>query len=255
MAAACAYYGAHERSCHATDQHQKPNPPPLFKLIKEHVQGKIERGIWKQGDLIPTEAAFCKQFNVSRMTVNRALRELMHDGLLTRIQGSGTYVAQERVPATLIEIRSIAEDIRARGHVHSCRVLKLENAKVTPTQAVATRLSVGAPLYRSLLVHYEDQVPIQLEDRIVDAQRFPDYQEQDWSILTPNQFLMERAPLPTGSYNIQVKLPTAEIAEALDISLMQPCLVMNRTTYSRHTFASAATFWYPGNRYQLAGEV
>lgn len=227
----------------------------MFKRIKAYVRDKIERGMWKEGDLIPTEAALCQEFGVSRMTVNRALRELSHDGLLVRIQGSGTYVAQERVPATLIEIRSITEDIREREHVHSCRVLKLETDEVTATQVMATRLPMGAPLYRSLIVHYEDGTPIQLEDRLVDAQRFPDYGMQDWAELTPNQYLMERAPLPTGSYSIEVQLPTAEIADSLEISLMQPCLVMNRTTFSGGAFASRVTFWYPGNRYKLAGQV
>jgi GntR family histidine utilization transcriptional repressor len=96
-------------------------------------------------------------------------------------------------------------------------------------------------------------VPIQLEDRVVDAQRMPDYLDQDWSDTTPNEYLMRAAPAPSGSYTIEVKLPPGEIATPLDIPTTQPCLVLDRMTFSGGAFASQATMWYPGNRYKLAG--
>lgn len=228
---------------------------PAYQRIKDYVLGQVQQGIWTDGDLIPTELALCRQFGVSRMTVHRALRELTADQVLVRYQGSGTYVAPAKIPSTLIEIRSIAQDVRDRGHRHSCHVLHLERTRVNASQAQRFHVQVGTPLFHSVIVHYENAVPIQLEDRVVDAQRMPDYLDQDWSDTTPNEYLMRTAPAPSGSYTIEVKLPPDEVAAPLDIPTTQPCLVLDRTTFSGGAFASQATMWYPGNRYKLAGQL
>lgn len=233
----------------------KDRPIPAFQQIKTYVLEKIAQGVWREGDIIPTEVALCAQFGVSRMTVHRALRELTSDDVLIRFPGSGTYVAQAKIPSTLIEIRSIAHDIRERGHEHSCRVLELETLAVSHAQSVRFGLAPGAPLFRSLIVHYEDATPIQLEDRVVDAVRLPDYLDQDWSTTTPNEYLMRAAPMPTGRYTIEVKLPPVDVAVPLDIPTAQPCLVMDRVTFSANAFASQAVMWYPGNRYKLVGNI
>ncbi|MFT0531911.1 histidine utilization repressor [Castellaniella hirudinis] len=234
---------------------RKTRETPAYQRIKDYVLQQIQRGIWAEGDLIPTELALCKQFSVSRMTVHRALRELTTDQVLLRYQGSGTYVAPAKIPSTLIEIRSIAQDIHERGHQHTCRVLQLRRIKASTAQAKRFQLRAGAPLFHSLIVHYENNVPIQLEDRVVDARRVPDYLDQDWSRTTPNEYLMQVAPAPSGQYTIEVKLPTADTADPLDIPLDQPCLVLDRTTFSGGTFTSQAVMWYPGNRYKLAGRI
>lgn len=228
---------------------------PAYQRIKDYVLQQVQKGIWTEGDLIPTELALCKQFGVSRMTVHRALRELTTDQVLLRYQGSGTYVAPAKIPSTLIEIRSIAQDIEDRGHAHTCRVLLLQKAQVSRAQAKRFQLPTGAPLFHSVIVHYENAIPIQLEDRVVDAQRVPDYLQQDWSQTTPNEYLMHVAPSPSGRYTIEVKLPPADIAGPLDIPLDQPCLVLDRSTFSGGAFTSQAVMWYPGNRYTLAGSI
>ncbi|WP_323012052.1 histidine utilization repressor [Castellaniella sp.] len=228
---------------------------PAYQRIKNYVLQQIRSGIWTEGAVIPTELALCKQFSVSRMTVHRALRELTADQVLLRYQGSGTYVAPAKIPATLIEIRSIAQDIRDRGHQHSCKVLQLQQLQASSAQAKRFRLRAGAPLFHSLIIHYENEIPIQLEDRLVDARRVPEYLQQDWSQMTPNEYLMRVAPDPTGLYTIEVKLPSADTAEPLDIPLDQPCLVLDRVTFSSDAFTSQAVMWYPGNRYKLAGKI
>ncbi|HUG57429.1 MAG TPA: histidine utilization repressor [Candidimonas sp.] len=234
---------------------EAPETLPVYQQIKNYVLDQIQSGAWQEGDLIPTELALCETFKVSRMTVNRALRELTNDQLLVRYKGSGTYVAQPKFQSTLIEIRSIAQDIRERGHRHSSRVISLNTLSATETQAKRFQIAPKTTLFHSVIVHYENEVPIQIEDRVVDAAVAPDYLDQDWQRMTPNEYLMRVAPLPTGQYTIEVRLPTKDIAEPLDIPLSQPCLVMDRITFSNHVFTSHATMWHPGNRYKFAGKI
>jgi DNA-binding GntR family transcriptional regulator len=103
------------------EQHSAQDATPIFQRIKDYLTGEIAAGRWKEGDLVPSEQALVRQFGVSRMTVNRAVRELTAEQVLTRRQGAGTFVAPQKYQATLVEIRNIADEVRARGHAHSSR--------------------------------------------------------------------------------------------------------------------------------------
>ncbi len=227
---------------------------PAFQQIKDHILDEIQKGVWKEGDAIPSEAALAKQFSVSRMTVNRAVRELSSEQFLTRIQGSGTFVAQQKYQATLVEIKSIAEEVRARGHVHSSELHLLERGKPTLQLHQQFRTDPGIILFHSVIVHFENQIPIQVEDRWVNSQLAPAYLQQNFSTITPNEYLMSAAPLQEVRYRIEAVTAPARIADMLEISHNLPCLVLHRVTISGGQVASIATMWHPGNRYQFAGQ-
>src|SRR5690606_4482964 len=142
-------------------------PLPAYQQIKNYVLEQIQSGAWQEGDLIPTELSLCDTFKVSRMTVDRALRELTNDQLLVRYKGSGTYVAQPKFQSTLIEIRSIAQDIRERGHRRSSRVISLNTLSASEAQGRRFQLAPKSKLFHSVIVHYENDLPIQVEDRLV----------------------------------------------------------------------------------------
>ncbi len=226
---------------------------PSFQQIKNHILQRIHAGEWKEGDQIPTEAALGRQFGVARMTVNRALRELASEQSVSRIRGAGTYVTQQKYQSTLVAIRSIADEVRARGHRHACAVKLLENMRAPAALARKFDARRGIRLFHSILVHYENEIQIQVEDRWVNAALAPDYLRQDFAHSTPNEYLMRVAPLQGVSYRIEAKLPPAEIRERLAMPAGEPCLVLYRTTRSMGTVASVVTMWHPASRYQLTG--
>jgi GntR family histidine utilization transcriptional repressor len=226
---------------------------PIFQRIKDYLLAEIAAGTWKEGDVIPSEQALVKQFGVSRMTVNRAVRELTSEQVLTRRQGSGTYVAQQKYQATLLEIKSIADEVRARGHAHRSSLQQLERGKANELLAKQFGLPPGHQLYHSVIVHFENGVPIQVEDRWVNPLCAPDYMEQDFGLVTPNEYLVKAAPLQGASFSIEALTPPREIADMLAIDTRQPCLVLRRQTLSAGQVATIATMWHPGHRYQFAG--
>jgi GntR family histidine utilization transcriptional repressor len=235
------------------DDQEPQDSTPIFQRIKDYLLAEIAAGTWKEGDVIPSEQALVKQFGVSRMTVNRAVRELTADQILTRRQGSGTYVAQQKYQATLLEIKSIADEIRARGHAHRSSLQQLERAKASELMAKQFDIAAGLPLFHSVIVHFENGVPIQVEDRWVNPACAPDYMEQDFASITPNEYLMKAAPLQGATYSIEALSAPRDIAEMLAIDTRQPCLVLRRQTRSGGHIASVATMWHPGHRYQFAG--
>src|SRR5690606_37456750 len=98
---------------------------PLYRQIKNLIVSRIRSGEWAPGGQIPSESELVRTLNVSRMTANRALRELTAEGYLVRVQGVGTFVAKETPQGALVEIRSISDEIRECGGMHSCNVLIL----------------------------------------------------------------------------------------------------------------------------------
>jgi GntR family histidine utilization transcriptional repressor len=226
---------------------------PSFQKIKDHILQRIHAGEWKEGDQIPTEAALGRQFGVARMTVNRALRELAAEQSVSRIQGLGTYVAQQKYQSTLVAIRSIADEVRGRGDSHACAVKLLKSVKAPAALARKFEARRGMRLFHSVLVHYENEIQIQVEDRWVNAALAPDYLRQDFAHSTPNEYLMRVAPLQGVSYSIEAKLPPTEIRELLAMPSGEPCLVLYRTTRSLGAVASVATMWHPASRYQFTG--
>ncbi|RJG00114.1 histidine utilization repressor [Noviherbaspirillum saxi] len=225
---------------------------PAFLHIKNYLLSEIHAGHWKEGDAIPSEQALAKQFGVSRMTVNRAVRALTDEQVLSRIQGSGTYVAQQKYQSTLVAIRSIADEVRMRGHVHRSELHLLERSKASDHMAPPFEVKVGHPLFHSVIVHFENEVPIQVEDRWVNPEVAPDYMHQDFSAITPNEYLMAAAPLQGVNYSIEALLAPRDIADMLQIQ-KEPCLVLKRRTLSKGQVASVVTMWHPGSRYQFAG--
>jgi len=228
---------------------------PIFQRIKDYLTGEIAAGRWKEGDVVPSEQALVRQFGVSRMTVNRAVRELTAEQVLTRRQGSGTYVAPQKYQATLVEIRSIADEVRARGHRHASRLELLDKARASDLLALQFELTPGDPLFHSVIVHFENEVPIQVEDRWVNPACAPDYLAQDFATLTPNEHLMQAAPLQSATYSIEALLPPREVAEMLAIDARQCCLVLKRRTRALGQVASVVTMWHPGQLYQFTGSV
>lgn len=229
-------------------------PVPAYTQIKDYVRSQIESGTWSTGSLIPSESELVKQFGVSRMTVNRALRELTGEQVLHRIQGAGTFVTSLKYQSTLIEIKSIAEEIKGRGDTHSCEVLILESTQEQKALE-ALGLKAGEQAFHSRIVHFENGVPIQLEDRYVNPHLYPQYLEQDFHTITPNEYMTREAPLQRAEYVIIARLPDATARYRLRMNIGEPCLLLHRRTWAHEQVASDVTLWHPGSRYQFSGSV
>jgi GntR family histidine utilization transcriptional repressor len=227
---------------------------PAYEQVKGWVRQHISSGQWKPNDPVPSESALMEQFGISRMTVNRALRELAAEGLVTRVQGSGTRVAELHRISSKLVIRDIHEEVAERGHVHTTRVLLVAEENASAELAESLGLRRGAKAFHTILVHLENGIPIQYEDRYVNPAAAPGYLEIDFTETSPTLHLLQNAPLTEASYSIEACLPTAEEAKQLGIKRSDPCLVMMRRTVSGGNVASVARLVYPGSRYSIAGQ-
>ena len=233
----------------------KPNASlqPLYLQVKRHILDNIGSGKWGKSMRVPSENDIVKSFGVSRMTANRALRELRDEGVLVRIAGVGSFVADGQAHAHPLEIRGIADEIRQRGHVHRAEIVSLERIRAVAELAGDFGVAPRSELYCSVIVHFENDRPVQLEDRYVLPKLAPDYLEVDFSRTTPHDYLIEVAPLQEAEHLLRAVMPDERTRRLLAMKRDEPCLLVIRRTWTADQIASVARLYYPGSRYEMSG--
>ena len=224
-----------------------------YATVKASLRERIARGGWQPGARLPSERELVQEFGCARMTVHRALRELEEEGLIERRQGSGSFVAELHPISNLLRVRDIADEIAERGHVHATRVCAVAQVEADAPLAAAMRLPVGTPVFRAQLVHLENGVPIQFEDRHVNPALAPDLLAHDFTRVTPSFVLFEHAPLTEAEQVVEATLATPALARLLSVAVGSALLMVSRRTVSQGAVASVARLYHPGARYRLVG--
>ncbi len=227
-------------------------PEPRYAAIKSYILDGIAAGRLKPGDRVPSEHAFGELFDVSRMTVNRALRELKRDGVLIGVAGVGSFIAEPTPQGHLIEVRNIAEEVCARGHDYSATVVDNRRLKAGREAAACLDVAPGTPIFHSLIVHRENELAIQLEDRLVLAEAAPDYGAIDFTTTTPNEYLTRAAPLERVEHRVRAVMPDARTRELLAMAAGEPGLLLVRRTWSSGRIVSHAQLFHPGDRFEFS---
>ncbi|WP_373090045.1 histidine utilization repressor [Sneathiella sp.] len=228
-------------------------PKPLYQTIKNYVLDHIDSGKWKSGARIPSESEIVKILGASRMTVNRAIRELSVEGRVTRIQGVGTFVAEPKPKATLLEIRSIGEEISQRGGIHSCRVILQRSEPASKSVATALNMAPNSPVFHVYMVHRENGRPMQIEDRYVNPAVAPEFLDLDFTQITPSDHLLDLLPVTEIEHKISSRLADKQECDLLQISPSEPCLELCRRSWSGNRTVTHVRMVNPGSKYNVGG--
>jgi GntR family histidine utilization transcriptional repressor len=226
---------------------------PRYRQLKELIIRRISTGELRPRDRVPSEHELVDATGVSRMTANRALRELNEEGYVERIAGVGTFVADFKAVSHVLEVRNIADEIALRGHEHSASVIERDQVPADEGAALALAVKAGEPLLHVRLVHEENGIPIQLEDRYVLPGFAPDFLAQDYSTTTPSAYLSAVSPLQEAEHVVRAALPDDTTRNTLKMGEGEPCLVVKRRTWAHGRPVSFARLWHPGDRFELSG--
>jgi GntR family histidine utilization transcriptional repressor len=230
-----------------------PETSPLYLQVKNHILSNIGSGKWTASSRVPSENEIVREFGVSRMTANRALKELQDEGIVVRIAGVGSFVANQQPHSHPMEVHNIADEIRARGHTHHAELISLARVHAMADLAGDFAVAPKTELFFSLIVHYESGVPIQLEDRHVLPRVAPDYLKVDFNQMTPSQYLMKVAPLQQAEHVLRAVMPDERTRALLSMKRREPCLLLVRRTWTAGAIASLAHLYHPASRYEMAG--
>lgn len=232
-----------------------PYAAPLYEKVKQYVVEKIDSGEWPASERLPGEPELARSLGISRMTINRALRELASDHVLERIPGVGTFVAEAKPTSAIVEIHNIADEIRNRGQTYSCDVAALES--VAPPRPVLAGMDLrrGDKAFRAMIVHRANGSAVQLEERYVRPSFAPRFLEQDFTRITTTAYLFGITPPSDAEHVIEAELPAEETQDLLEISAHEPCLIVTRRTWVGKQITTYSRLTHPGTRYRLIGRT
>jgi len=226
---------------------------PRYQQLKDLIIGRISSGDLQPSDRVPSENELVEAMNVSRMTANRALRELNDEGYVERIAGRGTFVSDFRSQSHLLKVQNIADEIASRGHTHSSKVIRQSRQHARGEVAKALHVEQGTDIFHLLLVHYESNAPVQVEDRHIVASFAPGCLDQDFERVTPSAYLTSVAPLQEAEQIVRASMPNRAVRGQLEMSEGEPALVVIRRTWSKGRPATFGRLHHPGSRYELTG--
>lgn len=150
---------------------------PLYEQLFNTIKEAIGQNTYRPGQQIPNEAELCDIYGVSRITVRRAIQDLVDEGLLERKQGKGTFVARKKVARELVTIEGFSDFSKQLGKKTSKKVLLCEEIKASKKIAEDLQIEVGAPVLKLLRLMYIEEEPFTLDLTHYPIERFPNIQE------------------------------------------------------------------------------
>lgn len=147
---------------------------PLYRQIAEIFEKKIRSGELDVEDVLPTEQALQELYNVSRVTVRKALEQLENQGLVNRIKGSGTYVKCNSATHATLQLKGFDENITSQGRASGTKVIHFQLEQAQPVIADHLKIEVGTLLYSIIRIRTIDDEPEILEQSYMPLSLFPD---------------------------------------------------------------------------------
>ena len=222
-----------------------------YQFVKDYILEGLHAGKWSLSERLPSENELVRICQVSRMTARKALSELTQEGILKRVKGLGTFINSARMSSSLLEIIDIADEVKQRGNDHHCTQIILKETVIPENIHQLNNEAFSKKAFYSEILHFENEMPIQLEKRYVNPAIASDYLQQDFNYRTPASYLMEKAPVTDSSHEVKAVMPSEVTRKLLQMPLQIPCLKLHRNTWSGLNWATVSYFYYPGDRYSL----
>jgi len=226
---------------------------PLYQQLQRALRGAIENGIIGPDDALPPERDLAETLGVSRITVRKAIDELVEDGLLIRKQGSGTFVGN-RVEKNFAKLTSFSEDMRARGREPRSVWMNRAEGTVTPEESLTLRSSPGTPVFRFHRIRYADDAPMAIEYATVIASCLTSLDEVESSLY---EALERTGNRPVRALQrLRAVLLTAEQAKLLKAREGEAGLLVARVGYLKDGRAvEYSQSYYRGEIYDFVAEL
>lgn len=228
-------------------------PGPLYQQLHRAIRQAITNHQLAPDEALPAEREMALDLGVSRITVRKALDALADEGLVTRRQGAGTFVAT-RVEKSFSKLSSFSEDMIARGRVPHSSWLRRSDGAVTPEEAMILGLSPATPVYRFSRIRFADDEPMALEFTTVPGFCLPSKEAVENSLY---EALERWGNRPVRALQrLRAVLFTAEQADLLNVAEAAPGLLIERRGFLRDGRAVEFTqSYYRGDAYDFVAEL
>jgi GntR family transcriptional regulator len=231
---------------------------PLYVQIAEGFLDRIESGELAPGDRLPPERELSVLLSVNRMTVRRALRMLEGQGLLIRRQGAGTYVAKPKIERQASQLFPFTRGMEQRGYKAGIKLITFEKRPAETSIAQKLGLSVAAPVFRAFRLRTLNQEAVMLEDLIVPASIFPDFDRHNLSSRSLYEIFETEYQLSISQAHQSLEPVIASEYEArlLDVDLGSPLMLERRLAFDQQDRpVEYSKDLYRGDRFRFITEI
>lgn len=208
---------------------------PLYMQLKQIITEDIARGKYKTGSQLPPEAEICERYGVSRITVRRAIADLVKEGILHRQQGKGTFVREHKVKRELFEVGSFSEHTTASGKTPSSQILSNTVISADEELAKVFRQPVGAPLLRLHRLLFIDQEPFIIETSYYPLTLLPDLEKYIGEFPSTYNTLKQRYGINMTRFEkrLEVVYATPHEAELFMCDHGTPMFLLEKLTFDQ----------------------
>jgi GntR family transcriptional regulator len=241
-----------------TDNINRRSKLPYYQQLYDIFRGKIARGEWKPGDLIPAESELTELYQVSRNTVRQVLDLLVKEGLIYRQRGRGSFVAHPTLEQSMVRIVSFTEDMRQRGFKPGTRILSASLVPASPDIAEKLQVEAGEPLASVERLRLADDEPMSIEESFLVSHYCPDVLQHDYAA-QPLREILERdygIRLVHARQLIRAISSPRRLATLLEIKPGSALLAIERVTFSQESIpVEFLRLYHRGDRYTLYNEL
>ncbi|MFT4076990.1 MAG: GntR family transcriptional regulator [Asticcacaulis sp.] len=231
----------------------KAHHGPLYIQLERILREAILDGSLTQSEPLPTERELAERYNISRITVRKALTDLQREGLLTRRRGAGTFVAP-REERRFSGLPSFSADVLAGGRTTHSAWVEREIDGVSADESMQLGLAPGAQVHRLKRLRYTDDTPVAIELSVVPHYCTLGELDADESLYAALQ--AGGTPVVRALQRLRAVALTPEEAELLKVEAGSPGLYVERRGFLRDGRTAELTrAWYRGDASDLIAEI
>ena len=228
-----------------------PALPPLHQRIRSDLEAKILSGRWAPGRRIPFEHELIATYGCARMTVSKALTELVRAGLIERRRRAGSFVARPRAHSAVLAIPDLKAEVESRGERYGYTLLSRRLRAAGPRDQAELGVARGTPVLALTCLHLAEGRPLALESRLLNLSAVPAAEATDFASIPPGSWLLEHVPWTEAEHRITATGADRVTARRLGTPLGSACLVVERRTWRSGEAITGVRQTFPGERYHL----
>jgi len=237
----------------------KTSSQPLYEQIKDYILSRIESGEYASHSQLPSERQLSEQFTVNRLTVNKAIKQLVDDGWLYIQIGKGTYIGEEPIHQQIDMLTSFTEDVKFRRQTTSSQVLSAIVKPASAEIAETLLISQGTQIVELERVRLVANQPMAVECASVIAERCPDILDQHdfsheslYAVLRDNYNVL----LISAMQTFEARSATRDESTLLNIKIGAPVLAIHRVTYDdKNEACEVVNSIYRGDLYKFRAKL
>lgn len=217
--------------------HEVVSPMPdkvlKYSAVKRAIFERITSEQYPLNSMIPSERELIESFGVSRITVRKAIDELVAEGYLYRIQGKGTYVKSDEAPHDLFSLTSCTEEIESMGMTAARRVIRAEVVGADRRLAATMQLDEGSPIFVLERVYYANAHPINYTTTHLPLTLFPGLDKHDFTVDSLYSVLERQygVTISNARRMLEATLASGAVAKQLEVAKGSPLILFNCETH------------------------